>query len=228
MRRVRSTSRCLGIIGCLVACCAFAGDVSGRIILQKRLDRKIVGSAFYDLRGTSVPAITKPQKHGAFDHTAVWIETGRAENSVPPLAAKMQQIGRSFQPDFLIVPIGSTVEFPNRDPIFHNIFSLSRSRSFDLGYYAEGKSRVVTFTQAGVVQVYCHIHSDMFGVIVVAPGAWFAVPDQDGLFSFAGVPPGTHRLAVWHKTTGLVRKKLVVPNSGTARIDVALPEEGDE
>ena len=84
----------------------------------------------------------------------------------------MQQRNLRFDPDLLIVPTGSKVLFPNLDPVFHNIFSLSRTQTFDLGYYAEGKSREVVFSRPGIVQVYCHVHPEMYGVVVVTPSRW--------------------------------------------------------
>jgi len=213
---------------CFVACGAFASDISGRIVLKKNLDRKSISAAVYNLRGIAVETAPSFQKQGALNHTAVWLEASGAESSAPPTTAKMQQLGRRFQPDVLVVPVGSTVEFPNLDPIFHNIFSLSRSQTFDLGYYAEGKSRTVTFARPGIVQVYCHIHANMYGVVIVAPTVWFGLPDLNGSFSFSGVPAGEYRLAVWQRSAGLFRKKLQVSNSGTIHVDVTLPEERDE
>ena len=213
---------------CLVAYGAFATDISGRIVLKKNLDRKSINAAVYSLRGIAVETPSSLPKQGSFNHTAVWLETDGTGNPGSPATAKMQQLGRRFQPDVLVVPVGSTVEFPNLDPIFHNIFSLSRSQTFDLGYYAEGKSRTVTFARPGIVQVYCHIHANMYGVIIVAPSAWFGLPDSDGLFSFSSVPPGEYRLAVWQRSAGLFRKKLQVASSGTIHVDVTLPEERDQ
>src|SRR6185437_10532227 len=164
---VRPTIHHLGLLMCLVAYGAFATDVSGRIVLKKNLDRKSINAAVYSLRGIAVESPPSLPKQGGFNHTAVWLETGGTGSPGSPATAKMQQLGRRFQPDVLVVPVGSTVEFPNLDPIFHNIFSLSRSQTFDLGYYAEGKSRTVTFARPGIVQVYCHIHANMYGVITV-------------------------------------------------------------
>lgn len=202
---------------------ALAGGVAGKITLEKRLFKKTVSVGVYDLRGQAAEALvtTKP---GRFDHVALWLEGGKIESGVPAIDQEMRQIGRQFEPAFLMVPVGSTVTFPNLDPIFHNIFSLSRAQTFDLGYYPKGKVRTVTFDHAGVVQVYCHIHSDMYGVIVVTPSRWYGTPNADGEFSFSKVPAGEYRLAIWQKTAGLIRKKISVPVSGDLRIDVALPE----
>ncbi len=227
MPGIRPTICHFGFFIFLIALSASATEISGKIVLRKAPGGKTVDRGGYDLRGVALTAAAQPEKRGRFDHVAVWLETKQSA-SVPPLTAKMEQISRQFQPDFLVVPIGSTVEFPNLDPIFHNIFSLSHSKAFDLGYYAQGKSRAVTFSRPGVVQVYCHIHTGMYGVIVVAPGGWFTVPGPSGFFSFDGIPAGEYSLAVWQRASGLVRKKLVAPDSGTLPVTVVLPEESDK
>jgi hypothetical protein len=137
----------------------------------------------------------------------------------------MRQRDRRLEPALLIVPVGSTVEFPNLDPIFHNIFSLSAARSFDLGYYSQGRNRKVVFPQSGIVQVYCHIHPDMYGVVVVTSSRWTAQPLPDGTFFWPDVPAGKYLLMVWQKSAGLIRKHVTVPESGRVRIKMDLPEE---
>jgi plastocyanin len=220
--------RHLALAICVSACAACAADISGRIVLKKNIERNRVNAAVYNLRGIAVDTPAVPQKASTLSHTAVWLESSITRTSAPPVNVAMQQTGRRFQPDLLVVPAGSTVEFPNLDPIFHNIFSLSHAQSFDLGYYSEGKSRHVTFARPGVIQVYCHIHANMYAVVVVAPSPWFGVPDSNGLFSFTGVPPGDYRLAVWQRASGLHRKKLAISDSGTVRVQISLPEERDE
>lgn len=204
-----------------------ATEVAGTIVLKKNLVKKPVNPGIYDLRGAATTAKSRTQEHGPFGRVAVWLEPN-VPITTTPKQSEMRQAGRRFDPDFLVIPAGSTVEFPNHDPIFHNIFSLSRSKAFDLGYYPKGKSRSVQFSMSGVVQVYCHIHADMYGVIVVTPASWSAIPSEDGSFSLTGVPPGQYHLVVWQKTNGLTRKKLSVPGTGIVRITVALPEESDE
>jgi plastocyanin len=204
-----------------------ATQVTGTIVLEKSVLRKTVGPAVYDMRGMTASATQRKQETGPFHRVAVWLEPGEPL-SVAPGTAAMRQSGRRFDPDFIVVPVGSKVDFPNLDPIFHNIFSLSRSQAFDLGYYSEGKSRSVTFSHPGVVQVYCHIHPGMYGVIVVTPSTWSAIPGDDGSFGWSNIPPGQYRLGVWQKTSGLVKKRLNVPTSGSVHIDVALPDESDQ
>jgi plastocyanin len=190
--------------------------------------QKTFAPAVYELRGVSIPAKPNAVSSGAFaGKVAVWLEAPNAPG-LPAVQSTMRQRDRRLEPALLIVPVGSTVEFPNLDPIFHNIFSLSAARSFDLGYYSEGKSRKIVFPQAGIVQVYCHIHPEMYGVVIVTSSRWSAQPSSDGTFSWPDVPPGKYRLMVWHKSAGLISKHVTVPESGTVRVKVDLPEEPAE
>src|SRR6202011_3296455 len=96
-----------------------------------------------------------------FDRLVVILE-GSTDRPKPAESVVIEQKNMRFEPDFVVVPVGSTVQFPNADPIFHNIFSLSKSQPFDLGYYPQGQSRTVKFHNPGVIQVYCHIHANMY------------------------------------------------------------------
>lgn len=209
---------------CCWASGSCASEISGQINIQARMARKVLAPAVYELRGTAVPNTAVPRSAGK---VAVWLEA-RSPSAVAPIRSTMQQRGRHLEPDLLIVPVGSTVEFPNLDPIFHNVFSLSSARAFDLGYYSEGKSRSIVFPRAGVVQVYCHIHPEMYGVVVVISSRWSAVPSSDGTFLWPDVPAGKYRLMVWQKSAGLVSKSVSVPESGTVRVRVDLPEESED
>lgn len=227
---VRPYSRVAGLLAlltCLLASRVAATEVTGTVVLEKSTFRKTVGPAVYDMRGMTASPTQLKQEAGPFHRVAVWLEPSETV-SVAPGTAAMRQSGRHFDPDFIVVPVGSKIDFPNLDPIFHNIFSLSRSQTFDLGYYSEGKSRSVIFSHPGVVQVYCHIHPGMYGVIVVTPTVWSAVPSDDGSFGWTNIPPGRYRLNVWQKTSGLVKKRLNVPASGTVHMTVALPDESDQ
>jgi plastocyanin len=202
-----------------------ASEVSGLITVQAKMARKTLAPAVYELRGMTVPdkKVVSNGDHSA-GRVAVWLDAPHLSPAAPVQTA-MQQRERRLVPDLLIVPVGSTIEFPNLDPIFHNIFSLSSARTFDLGYYPEGKSRRVAFPRAGIVQVYCHIHPEMYGVVVVTSSPWFARPASDGTFSWPDVPAGKYRLMVWQKSAGIVGKNVSVPESGAVHVRIALPEE---
>jgi plastocyanin len=205
-----------------------ASQVSGKITIEKRVAKKSVAIAVYDLRGMAVPdGVSAGQNSNEFDRIAVWLDSAVA-SAASPITATMQQQNRRFEPDLLVIPVGSTVNFPNLDPIFHNIFSLSRTQSFDLGYYSEGRSRSVRFTRAGIVQVYCHVHPNMHGVIVVNSSRWSGKPREDGTFSWTGVPAGKYRLGIWQKSLGLLHRTVVFPEAGSVHVTVSLPEEDPE
>src|SRR5271166_739254 len=159
---------------------AFAGDVTGHAFVTKHLTKKALSPIVYNLRGTAAPA---PPPGGEpvneFDRMVVMLEGAKLQPR-PPVTMVLNQQGSHFDPELIVVPTGSSVQFPNSDPIFHNVFSLSKARKFDLGYYPQGQSRTVKFNTAGVVQVYCHIHANMYAAIVVTDSPWFAKPSADG------------------------------------------------
>ena len=216
---------CLIALLCLWTNQGCAAEISGQITVEAKMLRKIFAPAVYELRGAAVPnQLHTSSGDGLAGKVAVWLETPNAPGP-PASQATISQRDRHLVPSLVIIPVGSTVEFPNLDPIFHNIFSLSATRSFDLGYYSEGKSRKVVFPRAGIVQVYCHIHPEMYGVVVVTSSHWTAQPEADGVFSWPDVPAGKYRLMVWHKSAGLISKHVTVPASGTVRVKIELPGE---
>jgi hypothetical protein len=97
------------------------------------------------------------------------------------------------------VPVGTKVTFRNEDPIFHNIFSLSKPNEFDTGLYKQGASYSETFKHAGPVQLLCNIHSSMLGFVVVVDSPWYGQAESNGAFAIKGVPPGDYELTIWHE-----------------------------
>jgi plastocyanin len=137
--------------------------------------------------------------------------------------ATMVQRNETFVPHVLAVTVGTTVDFPNVDRVYHNVFSLSRARPFDLGRYAAGSSKSIRFDRPGVVQVFCDIHSHMSAYILVFAHRFYAVTDDEGRYRLDGVPPGVHSVAMWYE--GVVRdsRSVTVPdNGGTADLDFSL------
>lgn len=135
---------------------------------------------------------------------------------------QMAQRDTSFQPAILVVPVGTTVRFPNEDKFFHNVFSYSKTKRFDLGRYPRGESKDVTFDKAGPVAVFCEIHKWMRGAILVVENPFYAVVQPDGSFTIPNVPPGKYRVAVWHAERGKKMFEVTVPQNGTARIDATI------
>jgi len=114
--------------------------------------------------------------------------------------ARMDQRSERFIPHVLAITAGSWVDFPNDDRTYHNVFSLSKTRAFNLGRYAAGHSKSVQFDEPGVVRVFCEIHSHMSAFILVFAHRFFAVTDEEGRYHIDGVPPGTYTLVVWNES----------------------------
>jgi plastocyanin len=202
-------------------------EISGVVKVDSKLTKRPLVSAVYDLRGMAAPQTGKaPHDQQGVGRVAVWLEGSGLPGT--PVTAKMDQRGRRFDPDMLIVPVGSRVTFPNLDPIFHNIFSLSKTQPFDLGFYAEGKIRDVQFTRTGIVQIYCHVHPEMYAVVVVTPNAWFARPDRDGMFGWKNVPPGKYRVGIWQRSAGLIHRAVTLHDGEDAHLTLSLPDETSE
>lgn len=117
----------------------------------------------------------------------------------PKLHAEMAQINLAFTPLVLPVLVGTTVDFPNRDKVYHSVFSFSRQQRFEIGLYPPGMSRSVTFDRVGQVKLFCNIHDHMYATILVLPTPYFNLTDADDTFTITGVPAGDYTVNVWHE-----------------------------
>lgn len=203
-----------------------AGDVHGSIVIAKKLTpHNVTASAGLYQRGPAVDLGADGKEDPiAFErsHVAVYLE-GVPKAAPAKVAVQMEQKDRRFVPDLIVIPAGSTVSFPNFDPIFHNVFSLSKAKNFDLGNYPKGQTRMVSFPAAGVVAVYCHLHPNMSASIVVTPGDWGASADRLGGFILKDVPPGTYTVVAWHKTAGIFRKTVEIGGANDVEVNFVLP-----
>jgi plastocyanin len=143
--------------------------------------------------------------------------------TAPADGLAIRQRHEAFVPHVLPVRVGATVAFPNEDPFFHNVFSLSRARTFDLGRYPTGSSKSVRFDKAGIVQVFCHIHSDMRATVYVLSHAFFTTPDSAGRFALPPLPPGTYTLVAWHERIRPIERRIHVRAGATTTVDIAIP-----
>jgi plastocyanin len=205
----------------------WAADVTGTIVIERKLTkRKVTPAAELYQRGTTVALAPNEIDPLAWErsHVAVYLEGGPSSTLAgSPAVLAMAQDHRRFVPDLLVIAAGSTVSFPNLDPIFHNVFSLSKPKSFDLGNYPQGQTRKVTFNAPGIVFVDCHLHANMAASIVIAPNLWNARVDEAGKFALPDVAPGTYTIVAWHKTAGFFRKQITVTDAGGARVEFSIP-----
>jgi plastocyanin len=134
----------------------------------------------------------------------------------------MDQRNETFVPHVLAIMTGTTVDFPNSDAFYHNVFSLSKTARFDLGRYAAGKSRSIRFEKPGIVRVFCDIHSHMNAFILVFSHPFFALTTADGRYAIENVPPGTYNVIAWNEGTASEPKSITVPDGGAAELDFTL------
>jgi plastocyanin len=134
----------------------------------------------------------------------------QASDELPAGRARMDQHGEQFVPRVLAITVGTTVDFPNLDTIFHNVFSLARIKTFDLGRYPPRRTGSVTFDRQGIVPVFCDIHSNMSAYILVFNHPFFALTEPDGRYSILGVPPGAYTLRVWSELGTVEPRRIVV------------------
>jgi plastocyanin len=136
--------------------------------------------------------------------------------------AVMDQRNETFVPHVLAITTGTTVDFPNSDKFYHNVFSLSKVQKFDLGRYAAGHSRPVTFNRPGIVRVFCDIHSHMNAFILVFSHPFFAMTEADGRYRIDNVPPGTYAVIAWNEGVSSEPRMVTVPDGAVAELDFTL------
>ena len=146
----------------------------------------------------------KEAKTRMADHSYVvlWLIPGAGNDPELPIAQpvthyRLLQHNKEFSPHLLVVPVGSNVEFPNRDPFFHNVFSWFNGKRFDLGLYESGSSKTVRFDHEGISYIFCNIHPEMSAVVIALRTPYFGVADSEGNVAIRDVPPGNYELSVW-------------------------------
>lgn len=210
MRKIRSSA---GFPILAVAALTFAaqealtaqatGEVSGRVSLLEKDDR-----AADDV-----------------DQAVLWL-TGPSAPVGAPTSVEMATENKQFVPRLVLVPVGSTVSFPNHDPFNHNVFSLSPEQPFDLGLYGRGGSKTVTFANAGIVRVFCNVHAQMRATVVVRETGLVTQPGGDGSFRLGAVPAGDYVLHVWHERAPEITRHIRVGGTPLAPLALTLDARG--
>jgi plastocyanin len=188
----------------LLAACAFL-SAPGPVPAPETSARS---TSVLDRPAASVRGVIKllgirTQKNGARDDQSgvvVWLSS--LDGAVPRagrLRQRMTQKGKRFSPHVLAVEAGTEVDFPNEDPFFHNVFSIFDGRRFDLGLYASGETRPVSFARPGVSYIFCNIHPQMSAVVVTVGTPFYTISDSGGAFALNDVPAGRYHLQVWHE-----------------------------
>jgi plastocyanin len=190
---------------------------------------RVVGLAFLALvaarpaaggSGTVKGTVTGPTGPVA---DAVVLVDGPAEAAAAGAPhAVVDQRGEKFVPHVVAVPVGTTVDFPNHDPVLHNVFSASPAKKFDVGMYGQGETKSVTFDAPGVVRVGCNVHPKMEAFVVVHQNPHVAVTDARGAYTLSGVPEGSHEVRVWHETLAEQRVPVTVRDGQVQPLDVRL------
>ena len=174
------------LIGVVLGMCALAGaqevTLSGRV--------RIVDSE-------------KKVESGHAENVVVWLTPlGAAPTAavVPKQPLRLTQHHKSFEPHVLVVPVGAVVQFPNRDPFFHNVFSLFEGKRFDLGLYEAGSTRNVSFDRPGVSYIFCNIHAEMSAVVIALETPYFGISNREGEIVISQVPTGRYMMRTWYET----------------------------
>ena len=166
-----------------------------------------------DVAGLSSPA---PRELPDTRRAVVYLETAPAGafEDREPRRARMDQRNETFLPHVLAVDVGAVVDFPNNDSTYHNVFSLSKTKRFDLGRYAKGRSRAVRFDRPGIVRVFCDIHSHMSAFVLVFSHPYYAPTAADGRYRIDDLPPGTYTVSAWHEGSARDTRTVTIPPQG--------------
>jgi plastocyanin len=222
----RGASVASALLGCLLASAATpngqagrdTGGVDGQVHIVVKSSRRLASAGAYPGRTVGIAS-----EHGASEFANVMVFVKARTTPSRPTRVAIRQSDEEFLPHLVAVTSGSTVDFPNEDLIFHNVFSLSRASTFDLGRYPRGSSRSRVFTTPGLVKVFCQLHSHMSAIIRVFDHPYFAIPDLDGRFAIPNLSPGAYDVVAWHERVGEVTLRASVVAGQTTRLSFSLP-----
>src|SRR5688572_1248190 len=202
-----------------------AGTIRGQVDLSAAGTSSAARANPYPGRANSMAGGGERGRGGAGETVILLAKLPAGVAVVPPPATArpaLEQKQQAFAPRVLAVQAGTTVVFPNRDPVYHNVFSVSPAKRFDLGKYSQGHSRRVRFDKPGLVNVYCDIHSDMAAWVYVVSHHVFDQANASGHFTLPEVPAGHYTLVAWHPDRGESTYEVDVPARGEATVTVRL------
>jgi plastocyanin len=204
-----------GSLGALGAEAAAGGSLRGRVDIRRSVPPAERRPGVSD-RGTP-GARDFPDRRRA----VVYLESapGGAFEEREPHRARMDQRNEMFFPHVLAISAGTVVDFPNNDSTYHNVFSLSKTRRFDLGRYAQGRSKSVRFDRPGIVRVFCDIHSHMSAFILVFSHRYFATTDAEGRYRIDNIPPGSYTVVAWHDGANRDTRTVTIPDGNSVELD---------
>jgi plastocyanin len=199
------------------------GSIRGTVRIESKIQSKSLALNLYLRRGISAANQKSQPPTNEVENVVLYLEGQFADSYDPPEKNPViLQADETFVPHVLPVIRGTTVTFPNGDPFFHNVFSLSSAKSFDLGRYPKHHVRSIRFDRPGIVKVFCHIHSHMSAVVVVFDHPYFTEADAEGRFRMDNIPPGTYELVAWHERLKPQRQALSLQAGAEVRIDLVL------
>lgn len=198
---------------------AGSGRIAGTVRLAAASSRRLATPGAYPGRRVSPVSAREASE---LQNVIVFVRLPAARLAAPSRVV-VRQTDEEFVPHVVAITRGSTVDFPNDDLVFHNVFSLSRASTFDLGRYPQGATKSVTFTRPGIVKVYCHLHSHMNALVRVFDHPHFTVVRADGRFSLDGLPPGVYTVAAWHERVGEAATTVTVAADAATSVSFSLP-----
>ena len=216
------------LIAVLSAQMLLAGDITGTVRAEPKAGTELNPLATRAAYASRKFKFVERVDYAAMRDFVVGIEGPVGTNATPTnvvtvTTSRVKQEGAMFTPHILPVLVGTKVEWPNNDNIFHNVFSDSEARPFDLQLYkGNPPDKRVTFDKAGKVDVYCSIHANMHCIVLVMENPYFAMTDADGHYTITNVPPGTYKLKAWHERLPADEREIIVPAGGVTNVDFTL------
>ena len=197
------------------------GSITGHIKLTTRIKVPLPANAYPSRSVGKHEAPPIPE----IKNVVVYLKDVPFRGALPVSRVELHQQDETFVPHVLAITKGSTVDFPNDDPFFHNVFSLSSAAAFNLGRYPRGQSKPQKFLKTGLVKVFCDIHSHMSASILVLDHPYFTIPGTDGNYEIRNVPPGQYTIVGWHERVGERTASVRVEAGRAATVDLTVPVE---